>query len=1309
MSNTSPSSALHPLLCLRVLERLGYAVYRRPTAAEGDPFDLPDPTASSATGSLSCSSRHSHSFSFSEDAMRSGGWLSRHMRLSLATSSLQLRNIVENVLVPLEGLMGDSSRNLKSHPQVAPVIHIALEWWCTLPYSLRLPADRWMPRLASFYSFRNAKLEQWDGGQGGESHVDFMAPPISFLMPYFMEKMRRINSYEAFSPQNNRNSGDVPSKKDCKKNISLMNPISEALVQLFTFFLLASPSINFQDGVRQPSTQGDNGVVNQKNLPMLMTYSRQHQVDQPILSNREVIPFTCSISCDGRSFTLPPITLRDPLLANVLFWQGTLPLLALPLVAGSLYMAAVSLASLRGSQPSRKEVKTNETVPSEVKGELPRGQRGDESVDEKDSCPNPPTSGEQLIYNCSITLQIPIHDDDTFRKLLLRLSSSVSEPVICEFSNSMCSKEKPRENAFFAYQVMSLIEPIVSLGHKAKDQEQTHPTNKNFHSLAPKIPIHDSFCTTTNKFSGMNGTVEVSIDTPLRWINPLHEYLIATYTERAACLASHFDKIKLQSDTQKPQRALSLSFTGVVNVLAAALERFELLRKESSCAAAAHRGYNSYDGSNASHTDAHSGSKAQLGHKEFKHPTRVSFTLLPEKQRVHAFKEACEMLLNHARRSLHHQQPLRRHSTRCGTIPDADDSNEGKQSSVVQWFPDVPVSQQEMVLRRMCGACRALVRVVMEEKRSSLVLEGPEGAAVNAGGASYSLPSEHNSPNGVQFVGDRPQQHSKTFAEVLRNTAFRILEPSLWRYYTECKEWEPQQLSMGDLQAMRCGWSPASQTLGEVTSAQRARAFIPLTLQSLAPATHAADLVYLSTIVNIDESWEPRLVSFCESIESVYSNIGGAAAWKTAVHILRNPLQQPLHAVVEGIRLVCLHILLFHSSDGIGKIHFGNYGPVFATGKGNACHGKSVKKPHGGGCGDEHVLLDVIQGFFCVWKHYSDAAGDEDPISAVSALSSPTAVVESASRSNDTGLGSMPERLLLLVYLTLQRYLLHNSDDETAYCRQYDLNVGHDSIHTAFRSLGALFPLQDCGATSERAMTASSDVAKPGRGPGGIREAEAALHIAKAHFPHAFHDFSSEKLARWELAEELREFVAATCTLRPLPDVATWHWVGTPAAVRRAMRTLKQLSASAEQAGATYYFLLPWSAWALSHHPLRLYDESGQSAGAAEEFEQGLQSFLESPSGVLEHDIARGEASPGARVVMRFVSAMEEIQHFAVLSGRGKRAQSVMFLADDIQVVNAEAALEEGLQAWKQYPAEARSGVDSMANQDEEGEYDGLD
>ncbi|CCW69604.1 unnamed protein product [Phytomonas sp. Hart1] len=1303
---TSPTSALHPLLCLRVLERLGYAVYRKPAAVEGDLLNLSDQTTSSATSSIGRPSHYSDSSLFSEDALRAGGWLSRHVHLSLLTSPLQLRNIADNVLTPLEALIGDPSRNSKSHPQVAPVLDIALEWWCTLPSSSRLPTDSWMPRLASFYNSWKVKFRQLDEGRADDSRVDTKPPPITFLLPYFVEKVREIELHEVCPSHSDRNSDNNLPKIKGNVRVSTENRVRKALVQLFALFLSASSPANLKNGVEQHFTEGENTALNREGSQMSKTCSQE---SQPMLSKQEIFSFACTISCDEHEFTLPSITLRDSLLVNVLFWQGTSPLLALPLVADSLYRAAVLVSSFYESCRSSVRNMTNDTFFVEEKEELLQGRSAKEDARVQNSCSNLFTSSKQRLDNGLMTFQIPIHDDDTLRKLLLRLSSVVAEPTKSPSIITARGSEDSCEDGPATCHIVRLIEPVVPFGTNLVGPHMRNSTVGVSSRVSRDIHGHDPFSYTAHASTRLPNMTEAEGDMPLRWVNPLHDYLVATYTEQAPHLTPYCNRMGLNSDRPQPQQALRLSFVGVVNVLTAVLECFARSRNKSGCAAAAHRNFHSsYQSANASDVDAHSDNKRWLEYTELGHITSDSFTLLPEKQRVHALKEICELLLNHARKSLRREQPPQRCTTECSKTPGIDHSTEEKKDNIEEWFPDVPVAKQEAILRRMCGACRALVRVVMEEKRCSLILEGPEGAAVNAGGASYSLPPESDTSTGVLFSGNNPQEHSKRFAEVLRNTAFRILEPSLWRYYTVCKKFEPQHLSFTTLQLICHGLISASQTLRKEMNARRTKTFVSLTLKLLAPGIRTADQAYLSTVVNINESWEHELSSFCESMESVYNNIGGAAAWKTALHILRNPLQQPLHAVIEGIRLVCLHILLFHNSGETNRINFNSSGRISAIEKGNACHDKNVKKKCHDRCIDEHVLLDVVQAFFCVWKHYDAETENGNLISAADVLRSPTTVVKNVSQSSDMTSSPMLSRLLLLVYLTLQRYFLRNGNGSTAYGLQYDLDLSHDPIYTAFRSLKALFPHQNFTAPPDPSSVTSFDVVNPTRGPDATGEVRAPPHLPQFRFPHLVYDLNSDKLTSWELAEKLREVVAETSLLQT-GKVSTWFWVGTPAAVRCAMRALRELSTSPEEAGETFYFLLPWSAWAISHHPLRLYDESGQSMRAAEVFEQELQSFLESSSDVLNHDVVRGEAPPGVRVVMRFVSAMEEIQHFSFFSEIGKCTKPVKFLADDIQVVNAEAALEEGMQAWLQDFAVERSGVDSVEVQNEEDEYDGLD
>ncbi|EAN93408.1 hypothetical protein C3747_150g15 [Trypanosoma cruzi] len=189
-----------------------------------------------------------------------------------------------------------------------------------------------------------------------------------------------------------------------------------------------------------------------------------------------------------------------------------------------------------------------------------------------------------------------------------------------------------------------------------------------------------------------------------------------------------------------------------------------------------------------------------------KRPPPSCFSLLPHKPRIHVLKALCDRLLGDAERKL-------------------------KVSGADATFPGVPLQDQVNILRTFSRAARRLVRAVQTEKTASLLEEGPEGSALQAGGVVV----RHND-----------------VTTILRNTAFRVLETSLFRYYDALEKWS--SLSTG----------------GDARNND-----------------HVAD-----------------------ALTEIEHHAGGRSTFFTARHLLQHPSRHDVTAVIEALRIVAIQALL---------------------------------------------------------------------------------------------------------------------------------------------------------------------------------------------------------------------------------------------------------------------------------------------------------------------------------------------------------------------------------------------------------------
>ncbi|RNF11250.1 hypothetical protein TraAM80_01038 [Trypanosoma rangeli] len=516
------------------------------------------------------------------------------------------------------------------------------------------------------------------------------------------------------------------------------------------------------------------------------------------------------------------------------------------------------------------------------------------------------------------------------------------------------------------------------------------------------------------------------------------------------------------------------------------------------------------------------------------------FPLLPHKPRIHTLKALCDRLLCDAEQKL-------------------------KVAAAPSTFPGAPLQEQVQILYSFSHAARRLVRAVQAEKTASLLEEGPEGSALQAGGAV----SKHND-----------------VTIILRNTAFRVLESSLFRYYDALSKWS----------------SSAAGVVDENND-------------------HVAD-----------------------TLSEIERHAGGRVTFFTARHILQHSFRHDATAVMEALRIVAIQALVLRSSHCMDWLQ-------------------------------ENFATTVAVAFFAVWhQNMKNSSILNLRGSSHEEEKSCSAFVEADHRASWRLLWTM--------------LLLHQSccSCDAAGRRQYGISVGFVSTcgvfrslldlltvhgtYTEFTSFGFSLPFQDIrvGAASEAAAAAKFHVAKA--------EGHEAPELLSRCTLHS--ETGAETVGgittRWELLEELLLLGGGGGGL--------WRWLGSSRAVREVVSGADtDVSAttsmiSAFRGGRYTGYLLPWTTLAHSRHPLRLYDESGQSAVAADAFDANLSALLRLESGT----------------VVRLVSLTEEAALFHNMAFTPE-----LSLGADVSVIHPEALLQRACK------------VGMERNSDDDDDDDGLD
>ncbi|KAG8348498.1 hypothetical protein ERJ75_000933700 [Trypanosoma vivax] len=491
------------------------------------------------------------------------------------------------------------------------------------------------------------------------------------------------------------------------------------------------------------------------------------------------------------------------------------------------------------------------------------------------------------------------------------------------------------------------------------------------------------------------------------------------------------------------------------------------------------------------------------------------YVLLPHKPRIHALKSLVEKLLNNV------QQQQRAERSMQDSI------------KIVTTFPGKPLQQQLRVLQSFHSAARHLVRTVMKEKTSSVLEEGREGSAVRAGGA-------------VDLTDD--------LTSLLRNTAFRVLETSLLRYYEALDEWT------------RC---PSNRGVAAVSH-------------------DPGDRVE-------------------EAISQIEHHAGGQALFFTAQHLIQSPLRQNVTAVVEGLRLVAIQALVLDSPR---------------------CEDWLLK----GG-----LATTLADAFFSVWHRLTLRADDIGAHERICTEKSYPAIGESSN--------GLCNRLLLTMLLLHQRYCSCCANGGSMYAviaplafecsllrSLVDLLVP-DSASTEFSLFAWPSPLSDF------------DCSLPSSNSSGVTQKLWTQSIA---YPHSL-SVVDAKMARWDLLDELAS-LSEHCTRG-----TRWLWLDSPRSVRLAAcdEINKSMHATNNYAG----YLLPWSTVAASRHPLRFYDESGQSSLKASEFDSAVESLV----------LKKGKS------VFRLVSIAEEASLFGSID-----CTTELSLGHSVTVINPGAVPKRG-------------------------------
>ncbi|CAJ1041923.1 hypothetical protein Q4I32_002871 [Leishmania shawi] len=769
-------------------------------------------------------------------------------------------------------------------------------------------------------------------------------------------------------------------------------------------------------------------------------------------------------------------------------------------------------------------------------------------------------------------LTVVLGDDDVYRRFLLRLAALQSTSLV----HAAASGPREITPALVSVRLTGSLTKAAAAG-----------VRESCHDHAP-APLNED------------------PDMILRFIQPLHEYVLLLQESSAKWSGTEGNTTTAMANSVAAVPPVQLTFTSVLHMLMAIFGRLEELKQQSSCRSAA---------------AVTPGQRAQTPLSASSGSSVTAFVLLPQKSRIHTLKSLCELLLRHVR------------AVQASKLPFSPTSSSAA-PRCAPWFVDVEVHLQEATLRRLCGAARALVRVVMEERRRSLAEEGPEGSVLTA--SSVAAAQQHRdaaggsgASTGTTCSAATPLASNISFERTLRSLAFRVVEPALWRLQEVCIE---AQTSV-----------PV-----HVLSFEEWRLYLGLANANTAGTGALAGRFTSAAVEHVDQIYSPIMASAV----SLFDCVGGRTGLRTAQQVLPHPGQQPVSALVEGIRLTALQCLLF---DGLRS------GEEFASASVASTYPHEDTADY-----MDWVLHHLPHAFFSVWHRVVPLPALTDPISATNEAEEAAAAGQELLRYR---LGLLT--LLLYVRVLSARELLNR---DAALLHGATLSRPPTNVNPT-RTLrwggdvpSSLNSLLHCMTKDSAALPI-----------GGDARDEWSLVLSAATLQECVvPPLPAGCTALWELVEALQDLANASTETEeasePPAAVAEWVWLGSPEALYEALDTSLLKDGGSDAAAGVYprhlYYLLPWSTLAHSHQPWRVYDESGQTRRAAQEWAAMLQSWLTGSSSI---DDGKGVPSqPRRRPVVRLVSMAEEVCFFSCM-----QRLSTLHLSADVRVVHGDVQREE--------------------------------
>ncbi|KAG5481410.1 hypothetical protein LSCM4_07122 [Leishmania orientalis] len=778
---------------------------------------------------------------------------------------------------------------------------------------------------------------------------------------------------------------------------------------------------------------------------------------------------------------------------------------------------------------------------------------------------------------CSYSHQMPhvtvaLGDDDIYRRFLLRLAALQTTSVVGAAASA------PRD-----------ITPVL-----ISVRLTGLPT------VAGALSPTGSYC------GDAPGSLSDDPDMILRLIQPLHEYVLLLQESSVKRGGSEGQTGTSTAGSVAGVLPVQMTFTGVVHVLMAIFSRLETLKQQSSCRGAA---------------VAVPALRVQASLDVPAGNSVTAFVLLPQKARLHALKSICELLLRHVRAV---------QASEAASISAASDAA----SLCTPWFVDVELRQQEATLRRLCGAARALVRVVMEERRRSLAEEGPEGSVLTA--SSVAAAQQHRAASGGCGISmastssaTAPLASAMSLERTLRSLAFRVVEPALWRLHEVCVE-------------------AKTSVPVHVLSFEEWQSYLSIATAHTVARDALAGHLASAAVEHVDQVYRPVM----EFVVSLLRCVGGRVGLRTAQQVLPHPGQQSVSALVEGIRLTALQCLLF---DGLRS---GGTPPASSV-------ASSYTREEAAGYMD-WVLHHVPDAFFSVWHRTTPSPALTDLPSVANATAEAVAADQQLLRHR---LGLLT--LLLHVRVLCARELLRREAALPHGAASSRWTMSANPAHTRRwmdHAPSSLSSLLHCMTKDGAAVPVNGDAQDE------WSLVLSATTIQACVLPPQ----PAGCTALWELVEVLQDLVSTSARAEgasePPAAVAEWVWLGSPEALYEAVDAwLPKSGGSDSTTGASpryFYYLLPWTTVARTHQPWRVYDESGQARRAAEEWAALLQSWLTGSS-----TMNGGEGAPRRpryQPVVRLVSVMEEVAFFSSM-----QQLSLLYLSADLRVVCGDVGKEE--------------------------------